>query len=176
MSHVLLLDTNVWSHLKLSNEAKRLTVQAGLDALLKKYPGAARATSAICVAECLVAARRMSDPLERAAAEQAFQSEFTNPDLMVVEVSQDLLDKAATMRAEVLRRGIAAGGSEAGADGGKLKLPDAVVCYVDSTIGLPILAAYALAKHAPRPLRRLYAERGRMMDQLKKLATEAGRV
>ncbi len=56
------------------------------------------------------------------------------------------------------------------------KLPDAVVCYVDSTIGLPILAAYALAKHAPRPLRRLYAERGRMMDQLKKLATEAGRV
>ena len=56
------------------------------------------------------------------------------------------------------------------------KLPDAVVCYTDSTIGLPILAAYALARTEPRPLRRLYREREQLMNQLKELATSAGRV
>jgi deoxyhypusine synthase len=29
-------------------------------------------------------------------------------------------------------------------------LPDAVVCYVDSTIALPLITAYALAKHSTR--------------------------
>ena len=127
MSHVLLLDTNVWSHLKLSDEPKRLAVQAGLDALLKKYPGAARATSGICVAECLVAARRIADLTQRSAAEEAFRAEFASPQLMVVEVTRNLLDKAASLRAEALRRAAATGGPAAGADGGKLKLPDAVI-------------------------------------------------
>jgi deoxyhypusine synthase len=35
-------------------------------------------------------------------------------------------------------------------------LPDSVTCYCDSTIALPLLTAYALARHAERPLRRLY--------------------
>jgi deoxyhypusine synthase len=35
------------------------------------------------------------------------------------------------------------------------QLPDTVTCYLDSTVALPLLTAYALAKHAPRPLRRL---------------------
>ncbi len=39
------------------------------------------------------------------------------------------------------------------------KLPDTVICYTDSTIALPILTAYALANHAPRPLSRLYDQR-----------------
>lgn len=39
------------------------------------------------------------------------------------------------------------------------KLPDSVTCYTDSTIALPLLTAYALARHAPRPLRRLYDRR-----------------
>jgi deoxyhypusine synthase len=39
------------------------------------------------------------------------------------------------------------------------KLPDSVTCYADSTIALPLLTAYALARHEPRPLRRLYARR-----------------
>jgi len=56
------------------------------------------------------------------------------------------------------------------------KLPDAVVCYLDSTVGLPILAAYALAKRKPRPLKRLFKERPRLMAQLKDLAAAAGRV
>ena len=39
------------------------------------------------------------------------------------------------------------------------KLPDTVICYTDSSIALPILTAYALANHAPRPLSRLYDQR-----------------
>src|SRR5499425_2743914 len=39
------------------------------------------------------------------------------------------------------------------------RLPDAVVCYVDSTVVLPILTAYALARHAPRTRKRLYDRR-----------------
>jgi deoxyhypusine synthase len=46
------------------------------------------------------------------------------------------------------------------------QLPDTVVCYVDSTIALPILAAYALARREPRPLRRLYDEREAMVEDL----------
>jgi deoxyhypusine synthase len=46
------------------------------------------------------------------------------------------------------------------------RLPDAVVCYVDSTIGLPIITSYALARHKPRPLKRLFDRREQMMKQL----------
>ena len=46
-------------------------------------------------------------------------------------------------------------------------LPDAVTCYTDSTIALPLLTAYALARHAPRPLRRLYDRREAMYEALK---------
>jgi deoxyhypusine synthase len=47
------------------------------------------------------------------------------------------------------------------------QLPGTVVCYVDSTIALPLITAYALAKHAPRPLKRLYDKRDEMMGLLK---------
>jgi deoxyhypusine synthase len=47
------------------------------------------------------------------------------------------------------------------------KLPDAVVCYLDSTIALPILTSYALAKRKPRKLKRLYDKRGEMMATLR---------
>jgi deoxyhypusine synthase len=47
------------------------------------------------------------------------------------------------------------------------KLPDAVVCYLDSTIALPILTSYALAKRKPRKLKRLYEKRGLMMATLR---------
>jgi deoxyhypusine synthase len=46
------------------------------------------------------------------------------------------------------------------------RLPDAVVCYVDSTVALPIITAYALAKHEPRTPKRLYDRRGEFMKQL----------
>jgi len=47
------------------------------------------------------------------------------------------------------------------------QLPGTVICYADSTIGLPLLTAYALARHAPRPLKRLYDRRGELMAGLK---------
>ena len=48
------------------------------------------------------------------------------------------------------------------------RLPDAVVCYLDSTVALPILTAYALARHEPRPPRRLYDRREEFMKLLLK--------
>jgi deoxyhypusine synthase len=47
------------------------------------------------------------------------------------------------------------------------QLPGTVVCYVDSTIALPLITAYAMAKRAPRRLRRLYDRREEMMALLK---------
>jgi deoxyhypusine synthase len=46
------------------------------------------------------------------------------------------------------------------------QLPGTVVVYLDSTVGLPLLTAYALARHAPRRLKRLYRRRQAMMDRL----------
>jgi deoxyhypusine synthase len=46
------------------------------------------------------------------------------------------------------------------------RLPDAVVCYVDSTVALPIITAYALAKHEPRKPKRLYDRRAEFMALL----------
>jgi deoxyhypusine synthase len=46
------------------------------------------------------------------------------------------------------------------------RLPDAVVCYVDSTVALPIITAYALARHEPREPKRLYDRREEFMDLL----------
>ena len=55
------------------------------------------------------------------------------------------------------------------------QLPGTVICYTDSTIGLPLLTAYALAKHAPRTRKRLYDRRDDMMARLKKAYNEQGR-
>jgi deoxyhypusine synthase len=46
------------------------------------------------------------------------------------------------------------------------RLPDAVVCYSDSTITLPLLTSYALANRRPRPLKRLFDRRQEMLDLL----------
>jgi deoxyhypusine synthase len=45
-------------------------------------------------------------------------------------------------------------------------LPGTVVCYMDNTVSLPLLTAYALARKPKRPLRRLYARREAMMQRL----------
>ncbi|HQR33642.1 MAG TPA: deoxyhypusine synthase [Blastocatellia bacterium] len=47
------------------------------------------------------------------------------------------------------------------------QLPGTVVCYVDSTVALPLITAYAMAKHEPRKLKRLYDRREEMMNLLK---------
>jgi deoxyhypusine synthase len=55
------------------------------------------------------------------------------------------------------------------------RLPDAVVCYLDSTVALPIITAYALAKHKPRPPRRLYDRREEFMKLLLREYQKSGR-
>ena len=46
------------------------------------------------------------------------------------------------------------------------QLPGTVVVYLDNSVALPLLTAYALARHAPRPLKRLYRRRDAMMQRL----------
>ena len=46
------------------------------------------------------------------------------------------------------------------------QLPDSIVCYVDSTVVLPVLTAYALESTPSRPLKRLYDKRAQLMSQL----------
>ncbi|MBW3554679.1 MAG: deoxyhypusine synthase, partial [Gemmatimonadetes bacterium] len=47
------------------------------------------------------------------------------------------------------------------------KLPDAVVCYTDTTIALPLLTAYALDRHEPREPKRLFRRREELLGRLK---------
>jgi deoxyhypusine synthase len=53
------------------------------------------------------------------------------------------------------------------------QLADSVVCYGDSTIALPLLTAYALAKREPRPPKRLYDRRAEYMELLRREFREA---
>jgi deoxyhypusine synthase len=46
------------------------------------------------------------------------------------------------------------------------KLPDSVTCYVDSTVALPLLAAYALSRRERREPRRLMERMPDLMNQL----------
>jgi deoxyhypusine synthase len=57
------------------------------------------------------------------------------------------------------------------------RLPDSVVAYLDATVALPLLTAYALAKVAPRPPKRLYERRGVLLDDLRRAygAARSGR-
>lgn len=48
------------------------------------------------------------------------------------------------------------------------QLPDALVCYLDSTVALPLLTHYALAKCKPRKPRRLFDQLPKMMERLKR--------
>src|ERR687890_180282 len=48
------------------------------------------------------------------------------------------------------------------------QLPGTVVVYTDSSIGLPLLTAYARERHESRPLKRLYGRREAMMKRLVK--------
>jgi deoxyhypusine synthase len=44
------------------------------------------------------------------------------------------------------------------------RLPDAVVCYVDSTVALPLIPAYALPRPQPRQPKRLYETRDDLLN------------
>jgi deoxyhypusine synthase len=47
------------------------------------------------------------------------------------------------------------------------KLPDAVVAYVDSTVALPLVGAYVLARAKPRKPRRLFKRLPALVDKLR---------
>jgi deoxyhypusine synthase len=46
------------------------------------------------------------------------------------------------------------------------KPPDTVVFYVDPTVALPIITAYAMARRKPRTPRRLYEQRDQMIQEM----------
>jgi len=47
------------------------------------------------------------------------------------------------------------------------ELPNTIVCYTDSTIALPIMAAYVCNQCQPRPLKRLYDRREELLEKLR---------
>jgi len=53
------------------------------------------------------------------------------------------------------------------------KLPGTVVVYCDTTIALPLLAAYCLTKAQPRPPKRLYDRRAELLAALKQAYEDA---
>jgi deoxyhypusine synthase len=55
------------------------------------------------------------------------------------------------------------------------QLPGTVIVYCDTTIALPLLTSYALARHAPRKLKRLYGRREDLMRRLRAAYASQGR-
>src|SRR4030095_866959 len=54
------------------------------------------------------------------------------------------------------------------------RLPDAVVCYLDSTVALPLLTCYAMNKRKPRKVKALYQRRAELVDSMKDAAIQTG--
>ena len=54
-----------------------------------------------------------------------------------------------------------------------LRLPDTVVAYLDSTVAMPIMTSYALAKRPRRKLKRLYDRREELLDKLRTAYSKA---
>jgi len=52
-------------------------------------------------------------------------------------------------------------------EGRSRQAPGTVVVYGDTTLIAPLLTAYAVTRHEPRPLRRLYDRRDAMLDRLR---------
>jgi deoxyhypusine synthase len=56
------------------------------------------------------------------------------------------------------------------------KLPDSVVCYTDSTLALPLLTAYLMARVKPRRLKRLYHSRDQIFENVRNRYLKTGTV
>jgi len=52
------------------------------------------------------------------------------------------------------------------------QLPDSIVCYLDSTVAIPIMTAYVLERCQPRPLKRLYDRRDALITKLQQTAQQ----
>jgi deoxyhypusine synthase len=55
-------------------------------------------------------------------------------------------------------------------------LPDCVVAYVDSTVALPLLTAYMLTRHKPRPQKRLIDRRDQLLEKVRAKYLKTGTV
>ena len=55
-------------------------------------------------------------------------------------------------------------------------LPDCVVCYLDSTISLPLITAYALSRAPRRKPKRLYDRREEMLEMIRQEYLRRGTV
>ncbi len=55
-------------------------------------------------------------------------------------------------------------------------LPDCVVCYLDSTVALPLITAYALNKVAPRKRKSLYEKRDALLNKLREQYFQRGTI
>jgi deoxyhypusine synthase len=89
--------------------------------------------------------------------------------LMIKEYGQDYFFQVTDARPDT--GGLSGATPHEAVSWGKVdpeRLPDAVVCYADSTIALPILTHYALARHKRRKLRRLYDRRPELLRRLTK--------
>ncbi len=56
------------------------------------------------------------------------------------------------------------------------RLPDCVVCYLDSTISLPLITAYALTRTKPRPPKRLHERRDAQFEAIRAQYLKVGQV
>ena len=87
--------------------------------------------------------------------------------LRIKEVGQDYFFQVTDARPDT--GGLSGATPHEAVSWGKIdpnRLPDAVVCYADTTIALPILVHYALARHRKRKLKRLYRRRAELMEAL----------
>ncbi len=55
-------------------------------------------------------------------------------------------------------------------------LPDCVVCYLDSTVALPLITSYALSRTKPRKPKKLYDRRDAMLEEVRKQYLKVGQV
>jgi len=89
--------------------------------------------------------------------------------LMIKEYGQDFFLQVTDARPDT--GGLSGATPHEAVSWGKVdpdRLPDAVVCYLDATVALPVLTHYALARHKKRKLRRLYDRRPELLERLRR--------
>ncbi|HUU09347.1 MAG TPA: deoxyhypusine synthase [Phycisphaerae bacterium] len=87
--------------------------------------------------------------------------------LRIKEVGQDYFFQVTDARPDT--GGLSGATPHEAVSWGKIdpsRLPDAVVCYTDTTLALPIITHHALANHKKRKLKRLYDRRDELMQAL----------
>jgi deoxyhypusine synthase len=87
--------------------------------------------------------------------------------LRIKEVGQDYFFQVTDARPDT--GGLSGATPHEAVSWGKIdptRLPDAVVCYTDTTIALPLITHYALSRRPKRKLKRLYDRREELLAAL----------